>query len=566
MSVRKRELRWRSDLQCLEDRQLLSLTLSLVANDISPLQGKQFNGAVATLIDLNLTAQPSNFTVSIVWQNGQPPTSGTVAKASIPGTFEVEGSNTYPQVGTFNTQITVTDTSNNTATAEGVANVSTQPLTILGTVVPGFASQSTGTVPVANFIDPNSVDVNTQFSALVGWGDGDSSLGMVEGGPNQFTVLASHQYASPGTYTTFITVVGQGNLPGASATGTANISPSGITLNGQAIVGTVGQPFTNVAVASISDSNMQDTADQFTALISWGDGQATPGTVTGSSGSFTITGSHTYVSPGSIPITTTLTDQAGDTFSTTSTATVLNTATSASFPGGLAPIPGNGPNAAAGYSITNRPTFSGTAAPFATVELFASPAGIDVNNSLGFAIASATGQWTLATGPLADGIYSVTAVVTPPGGYPSLPQAIANNGRLVIDMIPPQVESVTYSGSNQVTVLFRDDLSGMNLASLAQTSNYVLAGPRLRDVHPSTATVLSSGLPTGVQEVVLSLPGGRRNRGQIRGISINGTNQDNNAGTPDGSGITDNAGNPLLGFSQGLLSFARARTIGKRKR
>jgi len=100
----------------------------------------------------------------------------------------------------------------------------------------------------------------------------------------------------------------------------------------------------------------------------------------------------------------------------------------------------------------------------------------------------------------------------------------------------------------------------------AQTSNYALTGPRLRGVHPSAATVLAGDSPTGVQEVVLSLPGGRRNRGQIRGVSISGTNQGNNAGTAAGSGITDNAGNPLQGFSQGLLSFARARTVGKRKR
>ncbi|MGO8897402.1 MAG: hypothetical protein ACLQU5_03520 [Isosphaeraceae bacterium] len=136
----------------------------------------------------------------------------------------------------------------------------------------------------------------------------------------------------------------------------------------------------------------------------------------------------------------------------------------------------------------------------------------------------------------------------------------------MIDTVDPQVVGVVFNSASQVTVLFRDDLSGMNLASLAQTSNYVLAGPRLRSVHPSAATVLAGGSPTGVQEVVLSLPGGRRNRGQIRGVSISGTNQGNNASSAAGSGITDNAGNPLLGFSQGLLNFARARTVGKHKR
>ncbi len=355
MSVRKRKLMWRGALECLEHRQLLSL----VANDISPLQG--------------------------------------------------------------------------------VANISPQPLTILGAAVSGFASQTTGIVPVANFIDPNSADQKTQFSALVGWGDGDSSLGMVQGGPNQFTVLASHTYASPGTYTTSITVVGQGNLPGATATGTANISPSGIALNGQTIVGTAGQPLNNVAVATITDSDLQDTQNFFTALISWGDGQATQGTVTGDSGSFNITGSHTYAAPGSFPITITLTNQAGKTFSTTSTATVLNAATNANFPGGLAPIPGNGPNAAAGYTNTNRPTFSGTSAPFAIVQLYARYVNVDAELPLGEAVASANGQWTLTTGPLARGVSVVTAVVTIPTGYPSTAMTLSNqNGTnlVYIDLAP----------------------------------------------------------------------------------------------------------------------------------
>ena len=247
MSVRKRALKWRGDLECLERRQLLSL--GLVANNIA------------------------------------------------------------------------------------------QPLTILGNAISGIASQTTGNVVVANFIDPNNADQATQFNALVGWGDGDSSLGVVQGGPNQFMVMGSHIYASPGTYTTTITVVGQGNVPGASATGTANIgfsTPPSIAMTGQSVVTPAGQPLNNVVVATITDPVTTDTADLFTALISWGDGVASQGTVTGNSGKFTITGSHTYAAAGSFPIDISLASPAGETLSTTSTATVLNAGTNVIFTGGLA--------------------------------------------------------------------------------------------------------------------------------------------------------------------------------------------------------------------------------------
>jgi hypothetical protein len=129
----------------------------------------------------------------------------------------------------------------------------------------------------------------------------------------------------------------------------------------------------------------------------------------------------------------------------------------------LSAILGNGPNAANGYTNTNRPTFSGTAPPFSTVELFAKPSSLDVSEPLGYAIASEAGQWTLATGPLADGISTVTAVVTPPGGYPGPMQPLANNGRVVIDTVAPKVVGISDSGAGQVTVYFRDDLSGNEL-------------------------------------------------------------------------------------------------------
>ena len=326
-----------------------------------------------------------------------------------------------------------------------VSAVSSQ-LTIAANAVTGTAGQPLSNVTVATFIDPNPSDTAADFTALIEWGDGHSSPGSVvpvPGGPNQFTVTGSNTYASPGTFATTITVVGVGSVPGGSATGTANISaPSGF-LTGQSIVGPAGQPLNNVVVATISDPVTTDTENLFTAMISWGDGQATQGNVTGNSGKFNITGSHTYATPGSFPITVTLANQAGKTFSTTSTATVLNAATSANFPGGLAPIPGNGPNAADGYTNTNRPTFSGTSAPFAIVQLYARYLNVDAELPLGEAVASANGQWTLTTGPLARGVSVVTAVVTIPAGYPSTAMTLSNqNGTnlVYIDLAPAPVK------------------------------------------------------------------------------------------------------------------------------
>ena len=54
-----------------------------------------------------------------------------------------------------------------------------------------------------------------------------------------------------------------------------------------------------------------DTSDTHTATIGWGDGSSTPGTVTESSGSGTITGSHVYTATGVYTVTVTVLDNRG---------------------------------------------------------------------------------------------------------------------------------------------------------------------------------------------------------------------------------------------------------------
>jgi Bacterial Ig-like domain len=446
MNARKRDLRWCRDLERLEDRQMLSLVLA--ATNISAVQGQAFNGAVATLFDTDLTAKPSDFTARINWGNGQQQTTGQVVGTLFSGVFQVDGTYTYPAGGAFTTQISVSDNSGQNVVASGsaavVSAISSQ-LTIAANAVTGTAGQAVSNVTVATFIDPNPSDTAADFKAIIEWGDGNSSLGLVvPGGPNQFTVTGSNTYASPGTFATTITVVGVGSVPGGSATGTANISaPTGFALTGQPIVAPAGQALNNVVVATITDPVSTDTADLFTARISWGDGQVSQGNVTAKSGGFNVTGSHIYATPGSFPITVTLGKQAGDTFSTTSTASIPNAEINVGFSGGLAPITGNGPNAVEGYTNTNRPTFSGTSAPFAIVQLYARYLNADAELPLGEAVASANGQWTLTTGPLARGVSVVTAVVTIPAGYPSTTMTLSNqNGTnlVYIDLAPAPVK------------------------------------------------------------------------------------------------------------------------------
>ena len=59
-------------------------------------------------------------------------------------------------------------------------------------------------------------------------------------------------------------------------------------------------------VATITDPNTSATASAYSATINWGDGTTSPGTISGSNGSFAVAGNHAYSAGGSYPVGVTI--------------------------------------------------------------------------------------------------------------------------------------------------------------------------------------------------------------------------------------------------------------------
>jgi FG-GAP-like repeat len=260
------------------------------------------NGAtVATFTDGNSSDTAGDFTATINWGDGTTSV-GTVSGGN--GSFSVTGTHTYADEGSASLVATIVSTGNTTITPAGTVTIAEgDALTVTGLTINGSPNVLfSGTA--ATFTDTDTGNVAGDFTATINWGDGTTTVGTISGGGGAFSVSGSHTYASAGQDTLTIQVAD--DAPGTatgSGTGTANIGFAGRVVLQSA---TENVALNGATVATFGD-NSGDTASQFTAAINWGDGTTTVGTVSGGSGSFTVTGSHTYADEASAPLTATVT-------------------------------------------------------------------------------------------------------------------------------------------------------------------------------------------------------------------------------------------------------------------
>jgi hypothetical protein len=170
---------------------------------------------------------------------------------------------------------------------------------------------------VANFTDSDLTDLLTGFTATIDWGDGTTSPGTITGSNGSFSVLGGHSYSDEGNFTLSATIVRSAD--NATFTDTGNIAVAEhdvLAAQGTTIIGNPGTLLNNVSVATFTDTDTAAVAGDFQAIVDWGDATTSPGTITGSNGSFAVSGSHTYAFAGQDTITVTVVDSAPGTANT----------------------------------------------------------------------------------------------------------------------------------------------------------------------------------------------------------------------------------------------------------
>jgi len=208
----------------------------------------------------------------------------------------------------------------------------------------------------------------------------------------------------------------QGGVPVA---GTANVADAPLLATGTTLQASAGTPFPAV-IATFTDANPQAQLADYTATITWGNGQTFAGTITPEqivqnyqlidSGTFDVTGTHTYARGGTFLASVTVDDIGGSVATAATTIsvsllapTVSATNDSTTFTGSPQAYPGsdvavtgaNGLNNTGGtlsYTYNGSTTVPTTAGNYAVVVTFAPTDANDYSSAFG------TATWTIKAG------------------------------------------------------------------------------------------------------------------------------------------------------------------------
>jgi hypothetical protein len=250
-----------------------SPVLTPFGTTVNGTEGAKFSGVVGSFTNSTPNTTTGNYTATITWGDGHSST-GAVALNTSTHRFDVSGSNTYGEEGSYAVAVAVHSTGGLSTTIHSTAKVGDAALTGVSALsFSGREGQQFGG-GVALFADTNPGASGLNFSASINWGDGNSSAGTISfnGGANKWQVNGSHTYRVGGTYQLTVSIHDVGGA-GATASPTATIAGAPIFATG--IVTTYQQDIMKVTpqlIATFSSGNPLALATDFHVTVDWGDG------------------------------------------------------------------------------------------------------------------------------------------------------------------------------------------------------------------------------------------------------------------------------------------------------
>ncbi len=346
------------------------------------------------------SAPASRFSGTINWGDGTSTEFTSAAITGAGGSYAVSGKHQYALYGSYPITVTINDTGGSSTIDRGTTIVADALMTKGSVSASGGIEYTTPTSLSATLTDADPSVLSSRFSGTISWGDGTSTAftsQSVTGSGGTYTVSGTHQYALYGSYSITVTI----NDAGGSSTsdgGTTSVADAPLTKGGLSAAGGIAYTTATALSAIFTDADLNAAASRFSGTINWGDGTSTLFTsaaVTGSGGTYTISGSHQYALAGNYPITVTVNDAGGSAATDTGSTMVAKASTSATV-------------------MTTSPVYTGSPVnPIASVHAMGA-GGLNDSSVGGFAFSySGTSNAGLAYGPSATaptnaGSYTVT--------------------------------------------------------------------------------------------------------------------------------------------------------------
>ncbi|MDB5353044.1 MAG: hypothetical protein JWN86_4291 [Planctomycetota bacterium] len=434
-------------------------------------EGKAFTGTVGFFTDTDVNGIASDFSAVINWGDGTS-TSGTVV-ANGAG-FLVTAADPvshlghiYAEEGTYTYNIVVKDVGGATFTSFALATIADAPLT--ATAVNSNIPESPAfNAVVATFTDADPAGVPADFTAVINWGDGVTSPGVIAIGPTGlFTVSGTHVFEE-GVFFVSVQIKDEGGAT-AQTVSTITVTDSPLTAGAPITIAALeGRPF-SAQVATFSDADLLGVISDFATTIDWGDGTTSAGVIAQTAaGPFTVTGSHTYAdeSPaGGYKTSVSVKDAGGSTVTVpgvaivsdaplSSSGTTIVAVEGATFTSSIAVFGDANPNAPASDFTTTINWGDGSPSETVTslIQSGTSPSGVNflVNGTHRYA---------------EEGNYAITVTIIDKGGSQTVAQSLATVADAALVAPTQPVVNVTEGVPFSLGVAAFIDLNGSGVTT-----------------------------------------------------------------------------------------------------
>jgi uncharacterized delta-60 repeat protein len=355
---------------------------------------------------------------------------------------------------------------------------------------------------VATFTDSDGNTIPGPYTVTISWGDGATSTGTIApGNAGGFTIAGTHTYARPGA-DTFSVSIQDSDGDSEQASLAEIVADAPLSATAVPLAGTTDGHSVGGVLANFTDGDPGAVAADYTATVTWGDGNSSVGAIGSGSGGFTVSATNSYAREGTYTVTIRIQDFGGSTAVVSSQIVVTDPALDAVF----VPLSGTDTTPPAGViaAFTDEDS-NGTLRQYTTTISWG-----DGNTSAGVVASDGHGGFTVSgtNGYAAVGTYSATVAIFDQGGATT-----SVGGQITVIDPPLRTTFVPFSGTDghQVGGMIADFTDSDPNGALGQYHSVITWG----DGTTSAGALASDGhgafTVSGTTSMSLSqMQGGRR--------------------------------------------------------